>query len=107
MKIINLTGHDVVLKAGSRRVVYAAAKNPIRVDLTTYYLRDLDGFPLNGTHMDDIGMPTPMPGTVYIVSSLARHYLKVQGRTDIVSPDVSTAKRNYDDSVMHVRAFKY
>ena len=88
---INLTPHTIVLHGRNGRVEIPASGNVARVSQTRSVL-DEDAGPEYG-HVDLVryrpdqvtGLPTPEPGTIYIVSGQV--LVACAGRSDVFAPD--------------------
>lgn len=85
MKLVNLTGHPVVLVPGGGRLVLAASTNPARLTESYEAVGEVEGVPLYAASTGvPVGLPEPVPGTLLIVSSVLRN--AVTSRFDLVSP---------------------
>ena len=88
-RLENLTPHPLVLLCvtGTQRVPQSG--NIARVRHEQVPLDSVDGIPVYTTAYKDIeGLPEPVEGVTYIVSSLIQHALKQAGinRPDVLSP---------------------
>ena len=88
-RLENLTPHPLVLLCvtGTQRVPQSG--NIARVRHEQVPLDSVDGIPVYTTEYKDIeGLPEPVEGVTYIVSSLIQHALKQAGinRPDVLSP---------------------
>ena len=79
--IVNLTPHAIVVGA----ITIPPSGGVARVDVVLSNVGYVDGIPLvSGRYGAVSGLPDPVPGTTYIVSSMVR--LASPCRDDIVSP---------------------
>lgn len=88
---INLTPHDIhiYVKDGDVRTEFLRTVKPdgtvARVETTTWKVGVMDGVPMFKSKTGGvIGLPNPVPGTVWIVSTMVREAVK--GRMDVASP---------------------
>lgn len=82
-KIVNLTGHD--LNIGGTMIEAEKDRFPARCYEKTTILGEFAGVPLVVREYGEVvGLPDPVPGTIYIVSNIVR--LAFPERGDLASP---------------------
>lgn len=83
---INLTPHAIVVRNGNEEVTFPASGKVARVSVTTVNDGNIAGFPVSRQVFGEVeGIPSPINGTFYIVSSLVLG--RVIGRNDCIAPD--------------------
>lgn len=82
--IVNLTAHSITEVTSGQ--VFPASGIIARVKANTVKISEHLGCPLYSTNFGELeGLPAPIEGTVYIVSSLALNAVP-KDRTDVVAP---------------------
>ncbi len=88
---VNLTPHDIHIysKDGDVRTEFIRTFKPdgtvARVSVVTWKVGMMDDVPMFKSKTGEVvGLPNPVPGTVWIVSTMVREAVK--GRMDVASP---------------------
>jgi len=109
----NLTPHEVVVYDTAGNVVLRVPPSGqvARVSTQSTVIGAINGIPVRKTVYGPItGLPDPIDGTVYIVSTVVLLALKDKGvhRPDVVSPDTNpdSAVRDESGKIMGVRYFQ-
>lgn len=86
--IVNLTPHTITFVAEDGSVLreIPASGQLARVSTRTVTIGDVDGLPVTATEFGEVeGLPSPKPGTAYVVSSLVAQ--RVPERRDVYIPN--------------------
>ena len=116
MEILNYTPHSIVVQLpngipvvfpsiGSARVNMNRAFTP-SIELDTFEDQSNLYIPTATLELIDIdGLPEPVDGTLYIVSSIVLDACRKIGRTDCIAPDTDKAMRNEQGHIISVPGF--
>lgn len=81
---VNLTPHEVNIVGGP---TFRPSGSVARCSTVTVAKYECDGVTVAVRDIGPLeGLPDPQPGTMYIVSAMAREAAEAMGRTDCVSP---------------------
>lgn len=108
-KLINLTGHDVVVvdDAGAEILRLPPSGIVARVSVSQEIVGTLNGVPMVTTVFGKLtGLPEPQVDTVYVTSTLVAQYAAQEGRKDVVSPDTGPTAVREGGQVKAVRRFQ-
>ena len=102
---INLTPHAIVVRNGNEETTFPASGNVARVNVTMVNDGNIAGFPVSRQVFGEVeGIPSPINGTVYIVSALVLG--RIVGRNDCIAPDTGKgAIRNDKGQIIAVTGF--
>lgn len=93
MNIINLTPHAIIFVGENGNITIPASGAIARVTARTVVVGEIDGIPVTSTEFGEVeGLPEPVSGTVYIVSSLVAS--RVPTREDVFIPNESVRDEN-------------
>jgi hypothetical protein len=113
MTLVNLTPHALTVLGDDGSVVTLEPSGQVaRVSATATQVGtvSVDGMtiPVVRTVFDTVtGLPDPVPGVVYVASTMVAQAAAAAGRTDVVSPDTGpTAVRGEDGQIKAVRRFQ-
>lgn len=103
--LINLTPHDIVVRINDHDIVIPASGQVARVSATQDVVGNADGIPVVRSVFSDVtGLPDPVDGVTYIVSSLVAQACR---RRDVVAPDTGpTAIRDDVGRIVAVTRFQ-
>lgn len=103
----NLTAHDIsIMVLGGTRVIPPSGqvarvrtRRMIRDAITMGRLR------ISCSEIESIavdGVPEPIPGVIFLVSTFVAQHPQVRGRTDVMAPDLHTATRDSNGNVVAI-----
>lgn len=106
MQLVNLTSHDICLRADGREDLVIQSAGQVRCGMSTLELNEIDGWPVTQVEVGDpVGLPEPREDVTYIVSNLVLQQMRGR-RTDLVAPN--TMNRPFRDEhgdIIAVRGF--
>ena len=110
--LVNVTPHDVDLLLPSGRKVTIprsgmVARASVVYDECAWIQIDGEEVPIRTALLGEIhGLPDPVPGVLYIGSSIVAMRAAKDGRNDVVAPDTGdTAQRDESGRIVAVRGF--
>lgn len=98
MNIINKTPHTIRIrleKSGEALpldsdLVIAPTLPAVRLTHRSTYMGEVNGIPVEKQQLVEVAnFPDPLPGTVYVVSTLVAQYAALIGRNDMVAPNTA------------------
>ena len=93
VNFVNLTPHEVNFITDAETISIPASGNLARVTTKTVVVGELGGIPITATEFGEVeGLPAPIPGTAYIVSSIVAS--RVSERNDVYIPNESIRDEN-------------
>jgi len=107
MTLINLTPHAIKVAAedGSIVLEIAASGSTARCAASSETVGEIDGTPVVRSAFGPVeGLPEPIEGTVYIVSSMVAQ--QCAGREDVVAPDTGPTAIREKGQVVAVKRFQ-
>ena len=108
MTLINLTPHAITVRSCfGVDEVFPPSGHVARCSSIISGQDPIDGIPVICTRMGEVeGVPEPVGGTAYIVSSMVASHPSLRGRLDVVAPNTGPAAIRENGQIVAVCGFQ-
>jgi len=111
MRFVNCTPHAInILREDGSIMTVESSGVVVRVETTQEIVGNIDGVPVVRTVFNNVTLPEPQDGVVYIVSTVVLQALQQMGicRDDLVAPDTGpqSAVRDGTGQIVAIRRFQ-